>query len=54
MFDASTGRALLPCDNRYRFQNEYFLELGYFKVEIGSVGSKEAYSAELKKYIYLS
>jgi hypothetical protein len=36
------------------FIKEYFLQLRSFKLEIGNVCSKEAFLAELKKYMYLS
>jgi hypothetical protein len=36
------------------FERNAFLHHRCFTVDIGSVGSKEAYSAELKKHMYLS
>jgi hypothetical protein len=33
---------------------KYFLQLRFFKVDVASLCSKWAYSAELKKHMYLS
>ena len=44
---------LLPCDQWVMFWKEYFLQHRWFKVERGSGYSKNLYSAQLKKHVYV-
>jgi hypothetical protein len=54
MFEAAPSTTLFPSENWFRFWKEYFLQLWCFKVDIGSVCYKLAYSAKLKKHKNLS
>jgi hypothetical protein len=44
---------IAPCENWETFGKEYNLQIMVFKVEIGSFCPKYAYSANLKKHMYL-
>jgi hypothetical protein len=52
--EAGGSRALFPCENSVYLWKEYLRQIIIFKVEKGSFCSKKAYSAELKKHMYLS
>jgi hypothetical protein len=54
MLDSAAFSTLIPCESWGGFGKEYFLKLTYFNREKFSVFSKYAYSAEVKKHIYLS
>jgi hypothetical protein len=44
MLEAVASTALFPCANGVNFRMIYFLEGSFFKVEIGSLCSKYAYT----------
>jgi hypothetical protein len=54
LWRCAASSTLFPWENWVRFWKEYFLPLWIFKVEIGSLCYKEAYSAQLMKHMYLS
>jgi hypothetical protein len=54
MLDGEASSTLFPCENCVSFWKEYCLPIRVFKVEKHSIWSKWAYSANLKKHMYLS
>jgi hypothetical protein len=54
MLEAAGPSTLFPCEHWVNFWKEYLLKIIILNVEKGSVFSKEAYSAELKKHMNLS
>jgi hypothetical protein len=52
MFKDAASCTEFPCKSGFSFGKDYFLPHGVFKVVIGSLCSKQAYSSELKKHTY--
>jgi hypothetical protein len=53
VLETGASSTLFTCETWVRFWKEYFLQIIVFKVEKCSYCSKEAYSAKLKKHMYL-
>jgi hypothetical protein len=54
MWEAAVSSTLFLCEREVSFGKEYFLQIRVFQVEEGLCSSKYAYSAELKKHMYIS
>jgi hypothetical protein len=54
VLEAGASSTLFTCENCVRFWKEYFLQFRFCKLEFGSLCSKQDYSVEVKKHVYLS
>jgi hypothetical protein len=53
MIEAAAPITVFRCENRFRLCKEYFLQCKFFKVEMGVCLFQIAYSAKVKKHMYL-